>query len=959
MFSQEYGNEITQYFHNLTALLEHRAEKLEEKAGQLPEGERGLYRHSAALLRQKLAEIGGALEECDSDVAQALRFLYSAMPLSDVLDYPAAMYLAYAKHGAFLWREGPFAGKVPEKIFANYVLHHRIHNEDMSDARRFFYDRLAERTEGLDMYGAAVEANYWCLEKATYQPNYMRTQSPMTMYGTAEGRCGEEAPFCITALRSIGIPAREVVSPYWSHCDSNHAWVEAWCDGKWHFLGACEPEDALDRGWFVEPCSRAMLIYSQWFGKDKALEATTESPDMSPKVNQLRLYADTVELTVRVNDEQGNPVPGARVEFSLLNFARIGRIAALTTGGEKDGGAFGSVKLETGRGDLWVSAYGKDGQGEVCYGECQVSLLEDKSVSKSGAAVTAAEEENAAGKGLAEDAAAEKGAAGSGNEKGISTGDGRKRECTVIIRKEMPGLEQWRDVDFHAPKAPVKDTDNPENRPDAAAESTADQPAEENPRLAEATKIRQKRMERFYRKPEAERVLKRFHGEDRELVDKILHQARGNMTEIVRFLEWDFAGRAMELADRYGSEKWKLEALKTLKPNDCWDIRAEVLAECCCYASPYAADIPEDIFFSSLVNPCVLFERPKACRAALLDALNEEMRAQIRQNPKCLREVLEGLVRYLPEQEYANLINTPTGCLTGGLGSEISRDVLCVQIYRALGIPARMNPMDRRVEYYAGGKFIPVTEQEAADQGTLILQTEDGLTLKDRGHFSLSRLEDGQNKPVFLRPKEGETEMALQLETGMYRIITTNRSKDGDQFARIYDFRLEAGQEKKVTLALREIPEEPAQPKIALGEYALYTDSGEERLLSAAGGKGRSLFLWLELAKEPTEHVLNEMLGMAETCNQLAAPICFVVRQGADYASDTTLCKVRKALPDAEVLRDGFGEEYRALCEKIGRPAGKLPLALVLEGGYDCIYSDAGYNVGMADALVRILKGAH
>lgn len=30
-----------------------------------------------------------------------------------------------------------------------------------------------------------------------------------------------------------------------------------------------------------------LLIYSQWFGKDKALEATTESPDMSPKVSRL------------------------------------------------------------------------------------------------------------------------------------------------------------------------------------------------------------------------------------------------------------------------------------------------------------------------------------------------------------------------------------------------------------------------------------------------------------------------------------------------------------------------------------------------------------------------------------------------------------------------------------------------------------------------------------------------
>lgn len=41
MFSQEYDNEISHYFHNLTALLEHRAEELKEKVGQLPVGERG------------------------------------------------------------------------------------------------------------------------------------------------------------------------------------------------------------------------------------------------------------------------------------------------------------------------------------------------------------------------------------------------------------------------------------------------------------------------------------------------------------------------------------------------------------------------------------------------------------------------------------------------------------------------------------------------------------------------------------------------------------------------------------------------------------------------------------------------------------------------------------------------------------------------------------------------------
>ena len=60
----------------------------------------------------------------------------------------------------------------------------------------------------------------------------------------------KESTFLVTALRSIGIPARQLYVPWWAHCDDNHAWVEAQVDGSWHYLGACEPEEALDRGWF-------------------------------------------------------------------------------------------------------------------------------------------------------------------------------------------------------------------------------------------------------------------------------------------------------------------------------------------------------------------------------------------------------------------------------------------------------------------------------------------------------------------------------------------------------------------------------------------------------------------------------------------------------------------------------------------------------------------------------------
>lgn len=59
---------------------------------------------------------------------------------------------------------------------------------------------------------------------------------------------GEESTFLVAALRSVGIPARQVYTPRWAHTDDNHAWVEAWADGKWYFLGACEPEPVLISG---------------------------------------------------------------------------------------------------------------------------------------------------------------------------------------------------------------------------------------------------------------------------------------------------------------------------------------------------------------------------------------------------------------------------------------------------------------------------------------------------------------------------------------------------------------------------------------------------------------------------------------------------------------------------------------------------------------------------------------
>lgn len=912
MFSQEYDKEITAHFNRRMELLKERCSALDREESKLTEEERGLLRFGRSLLEQKTEEIYGALSRCGEEEAQALRFLYSSMPLSDLLSYPAAVFMAYAAHGTFLWREGPFAGKVPEKLFANYVLHHRVHNEDIADTRRFFYEMLRERTEGKNMYDAAVEVNFWCGENATYQSTFMRTQNPVTMYGTAAGRCGEEAPFAATALRCLGIPAREVAAPFWAHCDDNHAWVEAWCDGKWYFLGGCEPEERLDEGWFAGPASRAMLIDSVWFGQDKPCEPAAGRIGMAARVNHLALYAHTAKITVHVENEQGMPVPEARVDFTVLNFSRFNSVATLYTGAEEGSGEYGAVSLDIGYGDMLVSA-----AAGGCYGETYVSLSEEKEQ---------------------------------------SSAEGTAREYTIVVKREMQALDEWRELDLRAPAEILR-----------SEYKTDEEAAAENARLEYAAKCRQQKIAGFYPEREAERVLMRFAGKDREIVQDILCQACANAGEIIRFLEWDFAGQTAELDRTFGVEHWKVEALLTLRKNDYWDIRAEVLAECSILAAPYANAYPKDIFFRDLLCPCVTFEMARPGRAMLAKALGG-LQQKIRENPQCLPVMLNKWMIFLPEEEYANLVTSPAGCLTGGVASPHSRMILCANMFRALGIPVRFRMMDKTLEYYADGTFIPLRQHVSGKQaakGKIVVRMEAPMKMEDWRHYSLSRFEEGYFMPLFIRPggrtpgaEEAGTKSdyaEFDLEQGIYRIVTTNRHPNGGQYVRIYDFGLQENEVKQIAVSMRKIPVEALLTRMPVKDIPLFTEEGEEKMLSELSGNDRSLFIWLELSKEPTEHILNELCEKREQSGGLAVPVYFVVRKGSDYKGDATLQKACAAIPQARVLLDDFGENYKAFSFQVRRNPGKFPLAVIMEDGKEAIYSDCGYNVGMSEPLLRIL----
>ena len=294
---------------------------------------------------------------------EALEFLYAYMPAADVTDYSPDFYLQSVRQSLKVREE--MGWKVPEREFRHFVLPLRVNNESLDSARTVFYRELKPRVEGKTMQEAILEVNHWCHEKVTYQPSDARTMSPLNLVKNTLGRCGEESTFTVTALRSVGIPARQVYTPRWAHTDDNHAWVEAWADGEWHFLGACEPEPVLDLGWFNAPASRAMLMHTKVFGKyDGPEEVVLESPNYT-EVNLIDNYARTDLIHFRLLLPDGTPASGARVDFCIYNYAEF--YPAVTKYANTDGRTF----LSAGLGDMlvWASKDGAFGYAKVSFGQ--------------------------------------------------------------------------------------------------------------------------------------------------------------------------------------------------------------------------------------------------------------------------------------------------------------------------------------------------------------------------------------------------------------------------------------------------------------------------------------------------------------------------------------------------------------------------------------------------------------
>ena len=915
-----------------------------------------------------------AMAACTEDERTLLQFFYGTMPLSDAAEAPFQTLLGFVRHGLYLRRTSPYCRSLPEAVFLKYVLYYRVNSERITDCRSYFYEQVRARIEGLPLREAALEINYWSAEHVSYQAADQRTLAPYYVYTSGSGRCGEESAFVVSVLRAAGIPARQVYAPRWAHCDDNHAWVEVLLEDGWHYLGACEPEEVFDKGWFDGAASRAVVIHAMNFtdyGEDEERAAGLGEERIGREngvyyYNRTPAYAETAELTVTVRE-----AGGASVYLELLNMAEFTPVANLRT--DKNGKA----SLRVGSGTVRVRVQADDGREASLLVDTEKTRVVEIALPKRGGAAEAVPD--AAGtsaEGLSD-------AVGMSSAETLSQAGGAEKSAAA---------EQSVVVSEYLLRAPREHVLHP-------AVQTREQRERNRRRLTECAERRKQWL--------ADGAAAGRISAGKQLLPEqsLLRQA---LLSVLAPKDLRDAPEAA-LADALRAAQYEAA------------VPADIFA-------PYLLN--QRIYFEELTpyRAALWAWMGAEARARLASHPQEALAyavARTKDVPALDYRTIYATPLGASRSGYANPLSrrilAVAICRTLGVPARLEPTTLTAEYYdRAAGrfVPMRETEQ-KKTAASAFSAEAPVSAERGAARPMPMEETTparlrltgDAPQLQYGVQWTIARRSAGTNgaaeaalsagaEPLdetvdfqTLRWEQSACEKAVQageavaLPAGAYRILVTARRPDGSQHLREYVFALRPGEEKELALRLPQISVEEMFIRtriadIAVEEIRNAAQGGEvcgegaaQGSLSDADTEGKyvcnerttlfSLFgahkgiaVYLEPGREPSEHVMNELRENAAQLRTLDAPRLVLLLQSRDELRQETLAATVRELPG---LRVCVAEDF-ALAESIARRfyvnPEKLPLLLLFDKEHTGIYGCSGYNVGSVALALRLAQMA-
>lgn len=846
------------------------------------------FQYKKELAKHREEELFSVLnQELTDEERLLLKYLYAYMPIHDLADYDGEFFLAHIRRTLATRQEMAWGKQIPDYIFMNFVLPYRVNNENIDDNREVIYHELVDRVKDKPMMEAILETNYWCHEKATYVGTDQRTVSPLTLMRTALGRCGEQSTLAVAALRSIGIPARQCYTPRWAHCDSNHAWVEAWADGTWYFLGACEPEARLNEGWFKAPSRRAMLVHTRVPADYNGPEETCSSHPWYTEINLLGNYAPHKTITIQVVNEQGEATP-AEVHFQMYNFAEFYSVTTLPTD------EHGRVAFTTGYGDLLIHVRNAQGYGF----------------------------------------------------RHIAVGDA---DTFTVTLQSGPQIDDMIEFDMvPPPEIPEKSEDRMTDEKRQANDS----------RVQHGTATRAAYEAIFMNEAQANSLADKL-SLPADRVWKVLRNARGNSHEIASFLE----------ANTMKHGEWPLRLLESLHEKDTQDTMSETLTDHLEGALSYLEQVKdEDLFAAYVLCPRVHYEMIKSYRTYFQANLTTEEKAAYASNPQQLVDRLAKDITIESRIDRYNGMITPVGAFQLKMADRLSRDVCFVAMARSIGIPARLEPLNTRPQFWQNGIWQnavfhddvteptasqpaePSNNTEAANGTIVFARDEDEQEASYYLNFTIARFENGTYRTLTF--PYGEKDMydkCYEVLSGEYRMTTGTRLSDGTVLVRLSFFTVHAGDSTTVPVVFRkEEIHVPILSSVSAEQWSRMTnkvslDIPEQGLVLA----------WLDPEREPSKHLARELRELKTELDQWGGRIALMVEshrnrgefklegmpEHTTYSVDEDGLSLQTLLPS---LPEWNGQEY--------------PLVVVMDQQHRIRYQLQGYKLGTGSDILKTVS---
>lgn len=825
--------------------------------------------------------------EMTPEEKEALTFLYAYMPIGDITDYSGEFYLKNIRSSFQAREEMPWGKDIPEDIFRHFVLPVRINNENLDESRMVFFGELKDRVKGLPLYDAVLEVNHWCHEKVIYTPSDARTSSPLASVKTAYGRCGEESTFTVAALRSVGIPARQVYTPRWAHTDDNHAWVEAWVGGKWYFLGACEPEPVLNMGWFNGPAYRSMLMHTKVFGKYYGPEDVMERTKGYTEINVIDNYAPSAKASVKVTDAEGVAVEGALVEFKIYNYAEFYSVARKTTDAE------GVCTMTAGKGDMlvWASKDGKFGYGKVSFGKDeQITIALDKT---------------------------------GGNMEAV--------ELDIV--------------------PPVDGT--------IPVEVTDEQKEKNAIRLHQEDSIRNKYVATFYTEEKAAALAKELNTDEAKTKEYMI-ASRGNWMELEKFLR-ETPAEKRNLA---------MELLGVVSAKDLRDTPASVFAD----HLNNTPVVDSELFVEYVLNPRVSNEFLTPYKGFALNNIDEETRKAVQGNPAELVDWVKQNITIKEDLNPQRIAIMPMGVWKSRVADKHSRDIFFVAAARSCGVPARIEPVAKKVQYYQNGWVdvdFEAAVQSNAKQGKVVASYAPIKALQDPkyySHFTIAKLLDnGKLQTLDFESANGADMGAgntwsallknpLTLDEGNYVLVTGTRMANGSVLSEISFFSVEAGKTTQIKLEMRENLDEVQVIGNFNSENKFKPVNGDsETSILATTGRGYFVVAILGARQEPTNHAMRDIAAVKAELEEWGRGLVLLFPNEKGWNSFDP--KEFGELPSTITYGidvDNKIQNEIASAMKLAN-ANNLPIFIIADTFNRVVFVSQGYTIGLGEQMMKVI----